>query len=130
MLTIAPTPFPFAASRAYSGARSSVFSNANESGSAPSPRGTLTRADQFRSFSMSKLSIPGISLAIRAGSFEDLPDDRPGRFERLLAGDLHVLLSTDTSERLFSGSCISSQTRCDGLQLSETIAPPAPRSAS
>src|SRR5918999_5766810 len=68
-LTMAPTPLPLACRRANSSVRSSVFSKSNASGRLPSPSGTFTLARQWRSSRMSKLSMPGISCAMRCGSF-------------------------------------------------------------
>ena len=97
----------------------------NESGSAPSPSGTFTRADQWRSSAMSKLSIPGISFAIRSGSFSTSQTTDRGASNDFSPETFTSGSPRETSPRLFSGSRISSQIRWDGLQLSCTTAPPA-----
>jgi hypothetical protein len=68
MLMIAPTPLPFAHSRACSGGRDSPFSKSMLMRMLPSPSGTLTFAFQCVSSATSKLSTPGMSSAICAGS--------------------------------------------------------------
>ena len=67
--TIAPTPWPFDDSFAYSIGRSSSFSKLKLSFRPPIPSGTFTEAFQWRSSWISKLSTPGRSFAIFSGSF-------------------------------------------------------------
>ena len=68
MLMIAPTPLPFAFRLACSGGRDSVFSKSMLIFMLPRPSGTFTFAFQWVSSTISKLSTPGISPAISAGS--------------------------------------------------------------
>ncbi len=129
MFIIAPTPLPFACRLENSGSRSSVFSNSTVIASPPRPSGTFTFACQCRSSLISNDCTPGISSAICAGSLRTFQTtSRRAANER--SPSTFTPVRPRPRARLASGSRSSSNTRCGGLQESETIGAPAGLSAS